>query len=425
MYNVISSDQDMYQAKRTRSSKLSLSSLSLCVLVTIVLLTALVDLPAGWPLGPISGLAVLTILITSLTWLLWLLAPLAPKSAWSVAKPFVAFLLWAAVSAIWYPPTKLGAQNLVVIMGFVGLILLTARAGSHSFQNIHRIGRILSWSIGIAAALYMFGLANIRLELGIPVFIGPRSFPLFALITLAWHLAAWRYGSRISFWIALGIVGLILTALARTALVVALGMFALAQLQSGMRVRWLRFIALGLLIFGILYALIFYYEPLRSRFFEYDNSFQIGGTAINVMGRGKMWSATWESFKESPWIGNGSGSAAIATSVAVPGMNHPHNDYLRVLHDYGLVGFTLWIFGTGQMLWMTWKAWRRTDSRKAPEVQLHLAAFLGLVAVILTMITDNTLSYAFAMFPLGILLGCSLATNKRLFLPAPARRHRE
>ncbi len=31
-------------------------------------------------------------------------------------------------------------------------------------------------------------------------------------------------------------------------------------------------------------------------------------------------------------------------------MGHPHSDYIRVAHDYGMIGFTLWILCLGSWL---------------------------------------------------------------------------
>jgi len=60
------------------------------------------------------------------------------------------------------------------------------------------------------------------------------------------------------------------------------------------------------------------------------------------------------------------------------------------------------------LLGVTFTAWVRSASNGSPDVRLHLAAFLSVVAVVLTMITDNVMIYVFVMAPLGVLVGASL-----------------
>ncbi len=70
--------------------------------------------------------------------------------------------------------------------------------------------------------------------------------------------------------------------------------------------------------------------------------------------RNQLWRISWEAFKESPWLGHGTGSSEkILTDferVQSAGfdilldMNHPHNQFLTYLIENGLVG-TLLFFG--------------------------------------------------------------------------------
>ncbi len=392
----------------TTPKALSLTSASAALLVVVITAAALVDLPARFRLNSISGLAVVTILFTMLSAALCVVTPRLPRSVLHALIPFGAFLLWAALSSIRHTPTKLGAQNLTVITGFACLVLVSARTIWYAPELSQKLINSLRQSIAIAAILFLVGQIGVRLGAVTPIAVGPRPFPLFSLVPLAWHLASWKSGRHRSLWVALAILLLILTALARTAFVVGIGIFVLAQVKPNKRLGWLKPAIWGVVALGLLVSLIVTYEPLRSRFFEYDASWSIGGVAINVMGRGKMWGATWASLSESPWFGKGPGSSADVVSLAVPSMTHPHNDYLRVLHDYGIIGLGLWLIAILHMLWLVWRSWGRSVVRRNSAAPVHQAAFLALVAALLTMITDNTLAYVFVMFPLAISLGCSL-----------------
>lgn len=387
--------------------------------------SALMGLASKLDCGPISGMGVFTIVFTLAVWLLWLVRPVATRRVWGAVWPFIAFLLWAVFSFPLHPPKFLGLQNLLVMAAFVGSMLLAAKQSRRNCSFAWRVGKAISWSSWLGGLLYALGrfvggpFSKLSLD--------PRSFALFALLGLSWYLAMWRAGSRGAFWAAAGITGLIALSLSRVGLAVAVGLFGLVRFRPGSSLRWIRLAVLGLLLVALLYLAISHIEPLRARFFEGDMSMSIGGVAINAMGRTKMWQVTLDSFRESPWIGKGAGSAAEVVRLAT-GQVHPHSDYLRLLHDYGVVGFGLWLLGLCRLLRSMWQAWANADRHDPAEAQIHLSAFLAGTASALVMVTQNNLAYVFMMAPVGILIGVSLGTpaaavlQKRAFLaPSPVR----
>ena len=153
---------------------------------------------------------------------------------------------------------------------------------------------------------------------------------------------------------------------------------------------------------------MFFYAPLHHRFFHGDTQ-QVGSFSINVTGRDALWSANWGWFKEKPLIGFGAGASDRMTE-ALPGRGagHPHNDYLRILVDYGLVGFVLWMSAYLALLRLTWKRWQAVRGTRVYAEQIHAAAFLVLIGIGIAMIVDNPLIELARMGPLGILVGFSL-----------------
>jgi O-antigen ligase len=175
-------------------------------------------------------------------------------------------------------------------------------------------------------------------------------------------------------------------------------------------------VAVIALAVGITYVLVTTVDPIHDRIYTGDIQ-AIGGISLNVTGRGEFWSTTWDSYQTAPYFGHGAGSAAeLITSVYSAAIGHPHNDYLRLLHDYGLIGAVLWVAGYLGLMVRTWRLWqgrRRSaqsivPSRIADEVRIHAAAFLALMGVAIAMITDNPIDYLFVMAPLGLLVGLSL-----------------
>ena len=180
------------------------------------------------------------------------------------------------------------------------------------------------------------------------------------------------------------------------------------------------------LIFGLLFLsggaaillswLIDNYQPLRDRFFATgDGSLVIGGLSFNSSGRNQIWSTVLTSAMESPTFGKGAGSATeLVTSVYGIAIAHPHNDYLRLLHDYGFAGLLMFCLGYFYLMVRTFKRALRSSE------PIHWSAVLGLAAVAVAAITDNVIIYPYAMIPLGVVVGASMAlplTPKPDFFP--------
>jgi O-antigen ligase len=316
------------------------------------------------------------------------------------------FIVWASTSILWYRPTINGLQNILVVTAFTGLVLLAASVSFYSYKFQIKVGETVALATRIAAVMY--GSSALLWGLDAKV-ISPRAFAAAALLGVAWHLSNWRYGSRKDLWWAGAIVLVIIASLSRIAITLALLLFPISQLSVKNVWRWIQMallVALALVTFSFA---ITHVEPLRDRFFEGDTKLQVGGAKINVAGRDDYWRTTWDSYTESPWIGHGGGSAQELISRSTAGtVTHPHNDYLRILHDYGAIGLGIWLLGYINLLWLAWKYWIMADRRKDPSAPLYLTAFLSLLAVALVMITDNVMVYVNVMAPLGILVGAAL-----------------
>lgn len=377
----------------------------------VMVASSFVDLPRVITLGPVTFLAALTVLYAGSSWMLWLARPVLTRPAmWSVAL-FAAFLCWAASSFLLYAPTISGIQNLLVISAFLGFVVLATAEGYSNPKAAGYVLKTLKRTVWIAAGLY--GVGVLLGGLGNYTVLGPRPFALFALLGVAAYLAAWRYGSQKSLWWATGLALMIGASLSRLALIVAVLLFTLAQMRLGSVWGWVRIVLLIAVTAGLVTLALTYVEPLRARFFEGDLSFRVGGIPINASGRAEFWEATLTSYVQSPWLGQGAGSSEEAITRLFGEVGHPHNDYLRILHDFGLIGLVLWVLAFGSLLGVTFKSWVGADRQGDPDAELYLAAFLALIVLAVTMITDNVIVYVFVMAPLGILVGTALGRAGR------------
>ncbi|MDX2006837.1 MAG: O-antigen ligase family protein [Meiothermus sp.] len=367
-------------------------------------------------MGPVSLLGLLSMGYGALAWTLWVIRPhFGSRNSMAVGFFMALFALWAGVS-MFRLDSRIdlpNLQNLAVLMGFFGLFLLSSRLSATYPDYGLKVKRWILWAGIVASGLYGLSVALGGLESSL--IVGTRTYALFALIPIAIAFANARHGSRADLYWGLFMTLMVAASLSRLALVIALILLGLSLLPAkGSLWQWGKFVGLFAAALTILVAAVFNIEPLRKRFFTGDVSVQVAGVGINMMGRGDFWVATWQSFLESPWTGKGAGSASN-TIIARFGerITHPHNDYLRLLHDYGLIGCLFFAAAFMLMLWSALTAWLRAYSRGSPSATLHFAAFLALAGIALSSTTDNSVSYIFVMAPLAILVGASVGHNPR------------
>jgi O-antigen ligase len=380
-------------------------------LAALLLFCGCVDSIRRFGVGSISLLGVITIITGVGSVVLLVARAKIPKAALSVGW-LVAFLCLGVLSLYINQSTSLipfasGAQNLLVYIAFVGVILLSAVDSYCSEYLPWYISEGMARSTQIAASI--FGVSLLLGGLGSEVLMGPRSFALFVLVGLSWYLAQWRYklpGGAI--W-SIILACMVTASFSRTVTFVMLVLFPLSRIAPRSIRGWLKMMVWTSLIILIAYLTFTFVEPVRNRFTDRGDSGSLGGLQVNTSGRDKIWQAVQNSIAQAPWIGKGPGSVSIPVSaVNKTAGSHPHNDYLRLTHDYGYLGVGLWVLGYAGLLRRTWRNWLWADVYDRSAAPIHLAATLGLVGVALAMLTDNVVVYVFTMAPLGILVGASI-----------------
>jgi O-antigen ligase len=321
--------------------------------------------------------------------------PLLASKARRVPLALILFALWATASALVHTSVA-GAQNVVVYDTFVGAVLVCASVTSAGSAP-RFLGR-LNRAAWVVAGLYLVTVA--RDGFGASAVYGPRSVALAGLVLVA---VAVSCRQRLLAVMLLLVIG---SSLSRTATVVAIGLLCLGMALNGRRqIPRLGRIAVwsvaGVVASGLAVTRI---APLRERFLGGDNAFDYHGVSFNTAGRSQLWSYTWHLAHQHLLFGGGPGDAQDNVTARFAGeVNHPHNDYLRLLNDLGVVGLVLFLIGVIALLRGTWTRGRRTGE------PVHWAAFLGVLGVVCAAVTDNVLVYPFVMVPLGVVVGLSLA----------------
>lgn len=137
---------------------------------------------------------------------------------------------------------------------------------------------------------------------------------------------------------------------------------------------------------------------------------------INSNGRFTMWKFLQRRmYKDREIIGSGTGSVQnyMYSNFVFGGLKVPHNDYVQMLCDNGLVGIIVYFMMIGSFVV---HCFIKHNNRKN-DIAVRLCAIVAgssLVGVVLTMYTDNVVNYSMATLtcPFGF-YGMMLGLSKR------------
>jgi hypothetical protein len=382
---------------------------SLILLTVTALLCAFVDSGTRFRGGSISIQAVWTILLGVTSLVFVVLRAKIPKQILGPGALLMGFLSLGVASLVFDPaalnlPLRDQAQSLLVYCGFVGLLLLGAIETYRAKDQLWYLHTGFPRACQCAALVYT---ASLVAGPGSNLVFGARSFALFALVAISWFLASARYRYPKDIFWAVFLIVLVGLSLSRTATVIALVIFPFSRISPHNQKTWIRFFLWAGFIALVAYLAFNFVEPIRARFTDVGDNGQLGGVSFNTSGREFLWQAVQNSIAKAPLFGKIIGLGAGATSLVVEG-GQPHNDYLRLQHDFGYLGLSFWVLGYAWLAGITFKSWLWADRYDRENAHVQLAAFLALVSIGLSMITDNVIVYVFAMSPLGLLTGTAI-----------------
>jgi O-antigen ligase len=249
--------------------------------------------------------------------------------------------------------------------------------------------------------------------------IGARSYGMFAVYGVGLELALWRYGRKAALFRAFLITVVIGLSESRLALGIAISLFPLSQIPRARSQRWVRMFAVAGVAIVLSYTAFSYFDSLRDRFLKGDVSMNLGLVEINASGRTAFWRAAMESYAEEPVVGKGAGSAEELIESFFVTIKHPHNDYLRIIHDYGAIGAVLFTAAVASLLRSGFSDWRNADLRGGYRARVSCAALLAAVSFLLEMTMENTMVIVYVTAPLGLLIGAAARRDRVAICPSP------
>jgi O-antigen ligase len=180
-------------------------------------------------------------------------------------------------------------------------------------------------------------------------------------------------------------------ALTRTALAVAGLTIPLTFASLGVKKR-----LIFLVIVGFLSISLFYTERVQRKMF-YSGSGTLQDVRLSnpdffTTGRSRLWDLMIEEIKEKPLWGHGANASEVfVVSVTWGILTHPHNDWLRLLYDYGVIGTS--IFGFCLVAQVIHLLKRAKNTFGEARILLYAGAS-SFLPFILLMFTDNIILYA-------------------------------
>lgn len=326
---------------------------------------------------------------------------------WRHYKYFFFFAAYAALRVIDAPSKGIALREVVLIATPVVIAMCAALAinGGLSTRWIEKqLLLSISLTLVLLAVQVPLGLVGYDEE-GLATVLGKGTIALFGLPILALALSRWRYERRKGWAIFAAAVslGMILFTVSRMASAVAVLVLLPLRFVHFNR-AFLRHAGFAAALTVLLALALLQVPAVHYRFLDNTETHVFGEdeAIINTSGRSTMWIVTIVDALNRPFRGFGTGSSEVLISNLVPGLEHPHNDYLRVWHDLGIVGVVLFCSAWIGRFVKHLRLWRRSD--KQPRfARAQMAAALAASVVVLTCLTDNTLLYTFVQIPVFLL----------------------
>lgn len=321
---------------------------------------------------------------------------------WSFFLPWLPWALFLVISSLLAPQGSARLRAVLMLEPLVvGLAASAFTVHGEDLQSLYNMLRVtLCGFMVIFLARYVFGPEEGR------YMFAPQAITavLFACMFAARYVTLSEKGSLLLYALV-GLVPVLTTARATTLVAGLLYPLSLAPVSTRRRVL----ITGAVVLVGIG---VFYSSTFQEKMFL-SGSGSVGDLTSDVgdlqtSGRAEMWLALWEEFPERPWLGHGADASGVV-SMEVANMDQPHNDYLRLLYDYGVIGLALFLLA---VIW-TMVRLMRLKSVAVEHRWWKYALASSFIPYLLLMITDNIILYAafFGNLQL-VLIGCLLASTR-------------
>jgi O-antigen ligase len=377
----------------------------------LLLLVVVSGFGFGWAEGELASLGGAQINLGGLRWGLIvvgcgaLLLRGMPQDVPRLLRPYGVLVAVLVLGMLW-APAPLEALRLVLQFLAPLLIGLVAWQYVQTMEDVTRLAGAYWIALGVglvAMGLLMVGapLLGLRVPEGADLFTH-RGFAMWLLPCYALALAGWRVRGGGWLVVAAALFALGVATLARATVLAMLVVSLIAVFARPARLRPLPLLLLVVGGFGALQ-----YEPLKARLFAnprvgFDTRLvaitqtgsgpQLSVAGFNLTGRGLVWYSLFQRAKQRPLAGHGTAASTDLLHRQFGGaIRQPHNEYLRLFHDNGLLGLAPFLAFAIVAVAAMRRCWRTASGTTARH--LGLAALLALSAYLVVSGFDNGALY--------------------------------
>jgi O-antigen ligase len=140
--------------------------------------------------------------------------------------------------------------------------------------------------------------------------------------------------------------------------------------------------------------ILFNTERVQQRMF-YSGSGEVADLRLNnpqlrTSGRSAMWDILWIGVEREPWLGNGWNSHRVTLLKSGTTLYLPHNDWLKLLYDMGIVGVGIYLI---TMILQMFSLARIARWSSGAQQMLAYSVATAFIPYALIMLTDNVILY--------------------------------
>ncbi|PKN38344.1 MAG: hypothetical protein CVU62_05690 [Deltaproteobacteria bacterium HGW-Deltaproteobacteria-2] len=343
-------------------------------------------------LADIGGEGILGYQFSALGWLIPLVF-----SLWSLARglggfsyPLWIWLPWICFVVIYTAvsdePNAIQRSIMMLCPLIVGMAISKAQVGKNALEMLHKL--MLYMAIGL---IVMVAFKTGIIFTGVLPFItGLAAEVMTASMLCNYFAARYVFGDRkvLKWWTilaAIPVIAVTRTAIAVNGLTLPLTFAPLSILKRLIILFLIVMVGIGIFYSPRVQQKMFYSGRGTLEDIKWENK------DFATTGRSLMWSKMWERIDEQPLLGYGANASESFVSKLTRGLKHPHNDWLRLLFDFGYVGVVIFALS---LLMQALHAYRSAKRTVGEVSLLFYAGASSILSFILFMFTDNILLYA-------------------------------
>jgi O-antigen ligase len=330
--------------------------------------------------------------VSGLAWILIILLSLfvVIRQIRYIALPIIIWLPWMFLVVLWgiLWPSPNSLQRSVMLLCPV----LAGLAASSFPLRAERIAGLPLLLRFITVALWIIVIANTGLLVTgrLPETTGLAGQSITATLLCCYFAVEYAAGKpgALKWWGAVAFIPVFaLTRMAVLAAGVTLPL-TFARLKFSKRVLYMSL----MILLGVM---IFFTPRMQSKMFHSGrgsiSDLRLDNPDFQTSGRVGLWEEMEYEIKKEPWLGHGANASEELVQDLTGGLAHPHNDWLRLRYDYGLLGTGVFIFC---MVVQCAHLLLRARRAKGDARILLFAGASSFLPFALMMYTDNIILYA-------------------------------